>query len=746
MARNMTAAAVEAAEEQKRQQFFFMAELEFDSKVRESLTHPGEPDTLIEWKTIPSVMGTEQPAEMVEVSYDGETWYSPIVEAEKAGWSYSLDHGTGVTSAPLPNIQIGDSLGGTSIRTRITLLYPGLAINYVTIRAVMVNANDEVLTREYTERTYDEWADGDLYGCIAVANPNDPEDGKLVTKFYNAAAFTPSPTATPPAGACFVARQSYSERDLWLSRGKEGAWTFVGAPIDQYYIDTTAIQYTTAEDAAMTVEMWVFLNALPAANDPIALWFWKGPPRTTSPAGAWPPTVNDPDGDPTIGTSLRVQSDGSIRVDSRFLYWPAHPTVGALSARHRGMHFSSRAGVVQIGIWHHIAFVHSGTQAQIVVDGKSVAYVSTTVADFAQSMKDPETGETIWWGDSYQTGGWRTRRLSRGFICETRGTLTIGCDPTGTLPTRFLNGKIGDIRLWNSERGVTGLGSRQRRPLTAQEVARFELIGLKAYWSFEGSSRSERRRSKTSNGIMLEPICYGQHDPMGLLVMGTQSPKGWPGRRIPNDPSGRLYPFRVSRAMSLGYAGDTLHITNAPFDIAWDGNTYIGVGNFGGVDGEIQETSDLESRTIKLTLSGVIPDFISLALGQHYMDRGAKLYGVYFDEDGVMVADPVLLFQGKMDTMPIAIEKERGAVSVTIESRFAEWESSATRRWSYAEQRRRFPDDKGLEFIAVMKDKELWWPGRIATEVASEGGDWETGGGVPSYPGGVSTPGVGGGF
>jgi hypothetical protein len=55
---------------------------------------------------------------------------------------------------------------------------------------------------------------------------------------------------------------------------------------------------------------------------------------------------------------------------------------------------------------------------------------------------------------------------------------------------------------------------------------------------------------------------------------------------------------------------------------------------------------------------------------------------------------------------------ESSTMSVTAESRLIDLDVTRERRYTDADQKIDFPDDKGLEFIADIQDKEIIWGGR----------------------------------
>ena len=77
-------------------------------------------------------------------------------------------------------------------------------------------------------------------------------------------------------------------------------------------------------------------------------------------------------------------------------------------------------------------------------------------------------------------------------------------------------------------------------------------------------------------------------------------------------------------------------------------------------------------------------------------------------EDYQIIADPVVVFKGRMDTMDIEVGKT-SSVTVSVESRLVDWERPRIRRYNDADQRSEFPTDRGCRYVAQMVSKDLPW-------------------------------------
>ena len=145
------------------------------------------------------------------------------------------------------------------------------------------------------------------------------------------------------------------------------------------------------------------------------------------------------------------------------------------------------------------------------------------------------------------------------------------------------------------------------------------------------------------------------------------------------------------------YDSGTVRAHTGVGTIIWGGNSWLGVGGFGGAS-DIEEDSELGISKITLQLSGVDSSLISIAFDEKYQGRVAKIYKGYLNEGHVLIDNPLLLFSGRMDTQIIELGRQ-GIIRVSVVNRLADWEKTRTRRYNNDDQQFEFPGDKGLEFV-----------------------------------------------
>jgi len=144
--------------------------------------------------------------------------------------------------------------------------------------------------------------------------------------------------------------------------------------------------------------------------------------------------------------------------------------------------------------------------------------------------------------------------------------------------------------------------------------------------------------------------------------------------------------------------------------LPWNGDIYEGLGQF--LEVELpEERSDRSATGATFVLSGIDPGLITIALGSGYRGRPCTLwYGEFDNARTNLLADPVQMFSGKIDMMSIDDSGESSKIQLTVERKNYDSRPLNT-RYDDAEQQRRFPGDKGFEYLPTLDEKPLYWGG-----------------------------------
>lgn len=164
-------------------------------------------------------------------------------------------------------------------------------------------------------------------------------------------------------------------------------------------------------------------------------------------------------------------------------------------------------------------------------------------------------------------------------------------------------------------------------------------------------------------------------------------------------------PFLV--LVELDFVEGTERYTNAGSNFIWDGHVWYGTSGLGTISA-LEEGQDLQEYGCTLTLSGISAEHVAKCLGAGYQGRSATIWMAPLSEDFRILEDPIVIFKGRMDTMPIQLGSE-ASIQITIESKLVDWERPRVRRYNNEDQIAEYPTDRGFEYVTLMVEKELVW-------------------------------------
>lgn len=182
----------------------------------------------------------------------------------------------------------------------------------------------------------------------------------------------------------------------------------------------------------------------------------------------------------------------------------------------------------------------------------------------------------------------------------------------------------------------------------------------------------------------------------------------------------------------LEFDSATVRVWSGLGTIQWQGEQFTGLGGLIDVS-PLEETQNLEARGISCTLSGVPSTNIAMALTERCRGRPFRMWlgalpaggqyieledesGVVLTEDGdrvllesQLIDDPLRIFTGLMDVMEFQDDGTTASIRLAVENAMIIGERAKMGRYTAEDQKKRFPDDRGLEFINQLQDKEIVW-------------------------------------
>lgn len=162
-----------------------------------------------------------------------------------------------------------------------------------------------------------------------------------------------------------------------------------------------------------------------------------------------------------------------------------------------------------------------------------------------------------------------------------------------------------------------------------------------------------------------------------------------------------VYPFF---AIDIDFSSGPLYVWSGYGDLTIGAKTYLGAGQLMTLS-SVEETTEMEAKGATVTMSGIPSSFLALALTEAYQGRECR---IYFGMTSAP-SDYVEVFSGELDQMNISEEANTCTIAVTVENVLIRLERPVVRRLTNEDQKSRFPSDVGLEYVAALQDKEIFW-------------------------------------
>lgn len=165
----------------------------------------------------------------------------------------------------------------------------------------------------------------------------------------------------------------------------------------------------------------------------------------------------------------------------------------------------------------------------------------------------------------------------------------------------------------------------------------------------------------------------------------------------------QLSPFFLIEA---DFDSGALNLWTGIGDLSYGGKTYTGTGEILNLSAT-KETKNIEATGVTVTLSGLDTSIIALAMNEPYQDRPARFYLGALDSAGAVIASPLLVFEGRMDVMPIENNGETSSVSMTVENILVDL--NRPNPWNYTpeDQEIYFVGDTGFDRVTGLQEKDI---------------------------------------
>lgn len=182
----------------------------------------------------------------------------------------------------------------------------------------------------------------------------------------------------------------------------------------------------------------------------------------------------------------------------------------------------------------------------------------------------------------------------------------------------------------------------------------------------------------------------------------------------------------------LNFADGTIRVHDGFAQLSFNGNTYLGLGDYAGLD-VVEETTETIAKTITLTLSGVPGALLTEAMTQNYQGRVVTLYIGLLNVNTMQWIDtPEEIWEGRMDYMTVEIQQGSASIQLRCENRLNR--EPLVSRYTDTDQQLAFPGDTFFDLVWMIPLASAGWGGvtiQYPATIAPEGR-----GTTPKYGGG----------
>lgn len=122
-----------------------------------------------------------------------------------------------------------------------------------------------------------------------------------------------------------------------------------------------------------------------------------------------------------------------------------------------------------------------------------------------------------------------------------------------------------------------------------------------------------------------------------------------------------------------------------------------------------EENVAVQANGMSITLTGINPAFLALALLNANQSKLAKVYIGFLTAANAVIVDPYLFFSGRVDVPEINEGADTATIRITAESRLITLRRARPRRYTSEDQKEDFPGDLGFDFVPSIQSWSGQW-------------------------------------
>lgn len=165
---------------------------------------------------------------------------------------------------------------------------------------------------------------------------------------------------------------------------------------------------------------------------------------------------------------------------------------------------------------------------------------------------------------------------------------------------------------------------------------------------------------------------------------------------------------RPAFLVQIGFTTGTVYVWSGVGSLSYGGNTYQGVGTFGGIS-TIEEGSNVQARGIVLSLSGFNASLLTDVLSDYQQGLPAVVYFGCFDATGTTFLGVITAWAGLTDQPTITVTGETASIEIACENVLVEMNTSVERRYTTEDQQIDYPGDRGFDYMPQIATQTVYF-------------------------------------
>jgi hypothetical protein len=166
--------------------------------------------------------------------------------------------------------------------------------------------------------------------------------------------------------------------------------------------------------------------------------------------------------------------------------------------------------------------------------------------------------------------------------------------------------------------------------------------------------------------------------------------------------------IRLALLLEITFKSQTCYVSTLPFNLNWNGVTWVGVGSLGQIGG-ITEATDVQAYGTSVSLSGIDANLLNECMTDIQLAAPAILYMAFFDAGGNILGMPTVAFAGQVDKPQVSAGPTTITISLNLESEMINLQRGQMRRLTNADQHIDYPDDTAFTWVPLLNFMALKW-------------------------------------